>query len=179
MDNISVGSKLYHYYYGTMTIVSLIDKYIEVTFDSPRDDYPIPGTGSGDNLFSTKFLGHLFFDDPSLVGTESYQVDHSHTHHEFKDQVAINKFKPTSQPPSLSKKKESKKQSQPLVRINFKIASPEQLVQAKYINQSIAEGIVALREAGDFNSLDDLSKVTGVGETTMKNIISQEIVYFE
>lgn len=69
----------------------------------------------------------------------------------------------------LAKERQAKDEQENFV-ININTAHPSELISLKGIGVKSAEAIVAYRETmGEFKTVDDLTKVKGIGQKTVDN----------
>lgn len=82
MENLAIGTKLYHYCYGPMTVVAIDDKYITTTVDDPdgfsealKSGSPSPVLLSREHRWIKECVGHWVFLTPGEIGTENNNFD--------------------------------------------------------------------------------------------------------
>jgi len=103
MKKLQIGSLLYHYYYGTLSVADIEDGYVAAEMENPRDDWPIPGThyGAGIVTFPMAALNCWFFETEDKIGKEkpvpklsqgqtpqAIEPDYMFTHSDFPERKA-------------------------------------------------------------------------------------------
>lgn len=83
MEKFAIGTKMYHYCYGPMTVVSVDENYVTTTVDDPdgfadvvKNEPKRVHMMSKEHRWIKESVGHWVFLTPEEVGTENNNFDY-------------------------------------------------------------------------------------------------------